>query len=113
MAAASWETHADRPASSNSAWLAKCLYAALGETPACRVALRKMTVFGPPIRAISMPADRSALRRSPWRKVLRFSRVTVFFIVCSKKSVPRKWSLVDGIHFLILYVDSVYLIAMP
>jgi len=38
---------------------------------------------------------------------------TVFFIVYSKKSVPRKWLLVDSIHFsVIVYVNSVYLIAM-
>jgi len=37
---------------------------------------------------------------------------TFFFIVCSKKSVPRKAPLVDSIHFsVIAYVNSVYLIA--
>src|ERR1700684_3489367 len=71
-----------------------------------------MTAFGPPTRAISSPAAMSALRRSPWRKVLRFSTETFFFIVCSKKSVPRKTPLVDSIHFpVIAYVNSVYFIA--
>jgi len=55
----------------------------------------------------------SALRRSPWRKVLRFSRETFFFIVCSKKSVPRKAPLVDSIHFAVIaYVNSVYFMAI-
>ena len=113
MAAATRDRHADRTASSSSAWLAKCLYAALGETPACRVASRRMTALGPPARASWSPAVMSALRRSPWRKVLRFSRETFFFIVCSKKSVPRKAPLVDSIHFAVIaYVNSVYFMAM-
>jgi hypothetical protein len=37
---------------------------------------------------------------------------TFFFIVYSKKSVPRKGLLVDSIHFpMLAYVNSVYLIA--
>ena len=112
IAAASWDKHADRTASSSSAWLAKCRYAALGETPACRVASRRTTALGPPTRAISRPAAVRALRRSPWRKVLRFSLETVFFIVYSKSSVPRKGLVVDSIHFsMVAYVNNVYLIA--
>ena len=67
IATANAESAADRTASNNSRRFAKCRYAALGTTPARRVASRSTTASGPPARANSIPASSSARRRSPWR----------------------------------------------
>src|SRR5215470_10065673 len=49
-----------------SSWPAKCLYAAVADTPTWRAASRSTTASGPPRRARSSAAAASALARSPW-----------------------------------------------
>jgi hypothetical protein len=94
IATANADKAAERTACRSSQRLAKCLYAALGTTPARLVASRSTTASGPPARASWIPASSSARRRSPWRYVLRSAglvvvSVTILYVDTVHKAVYR------------------------
>src|SRR5580704_5276507 len=89
-----------RSARGSSQRLAKCLYAALGTTPAHLVASRSTTASGPPARASWIPASSSARRRSPWRYVLRSRELVVVSVTILYVDTVHFvcYSIVDGVH---------------